>query len=41
MQTVNEFRKKLGVENEQSIRIEREIIALIMKIFAKEIKVMQ
>ena len=38
---VNEFRKKLGIENEQSIRIEREIIALIMKIFAKEIKVMQ
>ena len=41
MQTVNEFRKKLGVENEQSIRIETEIIALIMKIFAKEIEVMQ
>ena len=41
MQTVNEFRKKLGVENEQSIRIETGIIALIMKIFAKEIKVMQ
>ena len=32
---VNEFRKNLGVENEQSIPIEREIIALIMKIFAK------
>ena len=38
---VNEFRKNLGVENEQSIPIEREIIPLIMKIFAKEIIVMQ
>ena len=31
----NKFRKNLGVENDQSIRIERERIAIIMKIFAK------
>ena len=38
---VNEFRKNLGVENDQSVRIEREIIAIIMKIFAKEKMVRQ
>ena len=32
----NEFRKNFGVENDQSVRIEREIIAIIMKIIAKE-----
>ena len=32
----DEFRKNLGVENDKSIRIEKEIIAIIMKIFAKE-----
>ena len=32
----DEFRKNLGVKNDQSIRIEREMIAIIMKIFAKE-----
>ena len=37
----NEFRKNLGVENENSIRIEREMIAIIIKIFAKEIMVRQ
>ena len=37
----NEFRKNLGVENDQSIQIEREIIAIITKIFAKEIMVRQ
>ena len=37
----NEFRKNLGVENDQSVRIEREIIAIIMKIFAKEKMVRQ
>ena len=31
-----EFRKNLGITNNQSIRIEREIIVTIMKIFAKE-----
>ena len=33
----NEFRKNLGVENDKSIRIEREIIAMIMKILRKKI----
>ena len=33
----NEFRKNLGVKNDQSIQKERNIIATIMKIFAKEI----
>ena len=37
----NEFRKNVGVENEKSIRIEREMVAIIMKIFAKEILVRQ
>ena len=37
----NEFRKNLGVENENSVQIEREMIAIIMKIFAKEIMVRQ
>ena len=32
----DEFRKNLGIKKDQSIRIEREIIATIMKIFAKE-----
>ena len=38
---VEEFRKNVGVENDKSIRIEREIIAIIMKILAKEIMVRQ
>ena len=29
----NEFRKNLGFENDNSVRIEREIIVIIMKIF--------
>ena len=33
----DEFRKNPGITNNQSIPIEREIIATIMKIFAKEI----
>ena len=37
----DEFRKNLGVKNDQSIRIEREIIAIIMKVFATEIMVRQ
>ena len=32
----DKFRKNFCVENDKSIRIEREIIAIIMKIFAKE-----
>ena len=32
----DEFRKNLGVKNDQSIRIEREMIAMVMKIFEKE-----
>ena len=32
-----EFRKSLDVKNNQSIRIDRSVIAIIMKIFAKEI----
>ena len=32
----DQFRKNLGSTNNQSIRIEREIIATIMKIFVKE-----
>ena len=35
----NEFRQNLGVENDQSIRIEKEMITIIMQIFAKEIMV--
>ena len=31
----DQFRKNLGITNNQSIRIEREIIATIMKIFVK------
>ena len=31
----NEFRKKLSFENDKSVRREREIIAIIMKLFAK------
>ena len=41
MTEADEFRKKLGVENDKSIQIEREIIAIIMKIFWKENKVRQ
>ena len=37
----DEFRKTLGLKNDQSIRIEREIIAIIMKIFAKKNTVRQ
>ena len=37
----DEFRKNLGITNNQSIRIEREIIARKMKIFAKENMVRQ
>ena len=37
----DEFRKNLGVKNDQSIRIEREIRAIIMKVFATEIMVRQ
>ena len=37
----DEFRKNLGVKNYQSIRIEREVIATIKKIFAKENTVRQ
>ena len=29
----NEFRKNLGFENDKSVRIERETIVIIMKIF--------
>ena len=36
-----EFRKNPGVKNDQSIRIEREMIALVTKIFAKENPVRQ
>ena len=32
----NEFRKNLGVENDKPVRIEKEVITMIMKIFAKE-----
>ena len=32
----DEFWKNLGITNNHSVRIEREIIATIMKIFAKE-----
>ena len=32
----DKFRKNLGVENNKSIQIEREIIAIIIEIFAKE-----
>ena len=32
----DQFRKNLGITNNHSIRIEREIIATIMKIFVKE-----
>ena len=41
MTEANEFRKSLGVKNDKSIWIEREIIAIIMKIFAKENMVRQ
>ena len=34
----DEFRKNLRVKNDQSTRIEREIIAIIMKIFQKSIE---
>ena len=37
----DEFRKNLGVENDKSIRIEREIITIIMKILTKENMVRQ
>ena len=37
----DKFRKNFCVENDKSIRIEREIIAIIMKILAKEIMVRQ
>ena len=32
----DEFRKNLGISNNQSIRTERDMIATIMKIFAKK-----
>ena len=32
----DKFRKNIGLENDKSIQIEREIIAIIIKIFAKE-----
>ena len=35
------FRKYLGVKNDQPIRTEREVIAIIMKIFSKENMIMQ
>ena len=37
----DELREDLGITHSQQIRIEREIIALIMTIFAKEIMVSQ
>ena len=37
----DEFRKTLGVENDKSVRIERKIIAITMKIFAKKTIVRQ
>ena len=37
----NEFKKNLGAENNKSISIEREMIAIIMKVFAKENMVRQ
>ena len=37
----DEFRENLGITNNQSIRIEREIISRKMKIFAKENMVRQ
>ena len=37
----DEFRKYLGIKNNQLVLIEREIIAIIMKIFAKEVMVRQ
>ena len=37
----DEFKKNLGIKNNQSIRNERDIIAAIIKIFAKEIMVRQ
>ena len=37
----NEFRKNLGVKNDQSIRIEISIIAKLMKIFPKETMIKQ
>ena len=32
----DEFRKNLGITNNQSIQIERRMIAIIMKVFVKE-----
>ena len=37
----DEFRKNLGITNSESIGIEKEMIAIIMKIFAKEIMIRQ
>ena len=37
----DEFRKNLGIKNNQSVQNEREVIAAIMKISAKEIMVRQ
>ena len=37
----DEFRKNLGITNSKSIGIEKEMIAIIMKIFAKEIMIRQ
>ena len=37
----DEFRKNLGITNSESIGIEKEMIAIIMKIFAKEIMMRQ
>ena len=37
----DEFRKNLGIKNNQLVLIEREIIAIIMKVFPKEVMVRQ
>ena len=37
----DEFRRNLGISNSKSIRIEREMVAIIMKIFATGIMVRQ
>ena len=41
MKEADEFRENLDVENDKLIRIEREVIAVIKKIFAKESMVRQ
>ena len=37
----DEFRKNIGITNNQSIQIERRMIAIIMKVFVKENMVRQ